>query len=80
MDAGAVLSAARFTCVVISAAQGAGPGRVPERRRLPQVLALSQVEAILRAQRRVRDRFLFALLFRPGCGSGRRLGCGTGMS
>jgi integrase len=30
------------------------------------VLSLSQVEAILRAQRRLRDRFLFALLFQTG--------------
>jgi integrase/recombinase XerD len=49
-------------------------GRLPERRRLPQVLALSQVEAILRAQRRVRDRFLFALLFETGMRVGQALG------
>jgi integrase/recombinase XerD len=50
------------------------PGRLPERRRLPQVLALSQVEAILRAQRRVRDRLLFALLFETGMRVGQALG------
>jgi integrase/recombinase XerD len=50
------------------------PGRLPERRQLPQVLALSQVEAILRAQRRVRDRFLFALLFQTGMRVGQALG------
>ena len=50
------------------------PGRLPERRQLPQVLQLSQVEAILRAQRRVRDRFLFALLFQTGMRVGQALG------
>jgi integrase/recombinase XerD len=50
------------------------PGRLPERRRLPQVLSLSQVEAILRAQRRLRDRLLFALLFQTGMRIGQALG------
>ena len=50
------------------------PGRLPERRRLPRMLPLSQVEAILRAQRRVRDRFLFALLFQTGMRVGQALG------
>jgi integrase/recombinase XerD len=50
------------------------PGRLPEPRRLPRVLALSQVEAILRAQRRLRDRFLFALLFQSGMRVGQALG------
>ena len=50
------------------------PGRLPERRRLPRVLSLSQVEAILRAQRRLRDRFLFALLFQTGMRVGQALG------
>jgi len=50
------------------------PGRLPERRRLPRVLSLSQVEAILRAQRRLRDRFLFALLFQTGMQVGQALG------
>ena len=45
-----------------------------ERRRLPRVLSLSQVEAILRAQRRLRDRFLFALLFQTGMRVGQALG------
>jgi site-specific recombinase XerD len=49
-------------------------GRLPERRRLPRVLQLSQVEAILRAQRRVRDRLLFALLFQTGMRVGQALG------
>jgi integrase/recombinase XerD len=49
-------------------------GRLPERGQLPQVLQLSQVEAILRAQRRVRDRFLFALLFETGMRVGQALG------
>ena len=50
------------------------PGRLPARRQLPQVLSLSQVEAILRAQRRVRDRLLFALLFQTGMRVGQALG------
>jgi integrase len=50
------------------------PGRLPERRRLPQVLSLSQVEAILRAQQRLRDRLLFALLFQTGMRIGQALG------
>ena len=50
------------------------PGRLPERRNLPRVLSLSQVEAILRAQRRLRDRFLFALLFQTGMRVGQALG------
>jgi integrase/recombinase XerD len=50
------------------------PGRLPEPRRLPQVLSLSQVEAILRAQRRLRDRLLFALLFQTGMRVGQALG------
>jgi integrase len=50
------------------------PGRLHRRRRVPRVLSLSQVEAILRAQRRVRDRFLFALLFQTGMRVGQALG------
>ena len=50
------------------------PGRLPERRRLPRVLSLSEVEAILRAQTRVRDRLLFALLFQTGMRIGQALG------
>jgi integrase/recombinase XerD len=38
------------------------------------VLSLSQVEAILRAQRRLRDRLLFALLFQTGMRIGQALG------
>ena len=50
------------------------PGRLPERCRSPRVLSLSQVEAILRAQRRLRDRFMFALLFQTGMRIGQALG------
>ena len=50
------------------------PGRLPQLRRLPRTLQLSQVEAILRAQRRVRDRFLFGLLFQTGMRVGQALG------
>ena len=50
------------------------PGRLPQRRRLPRALSLSEVEAILRAQQRVRDRLLFALLFQTGMRIGQALG------
>jgi site-specific recombinase XerD len=50
------------------------PGRLPVHSRLPRVFSLSQVEAILRAQRRLRDRFLFALLFQTGMRVGQALG------
>jgi integrase/recombinase XerD len=50
------------------------PGRLPESRRLPRVLSLSQVETILRAQRRLRDRLLFAVLFQTGMRVGQALG------
>jgi integrase/recombinase XerD len=50
------------------------PGQLPQPRRLPRVLSLSQVEAILRAQRRLRDRLLFALLFQTGMRVGQALG------
>jgi integrase/recombinase XerD len=49
-------------------------GCLRERRQLPQVLSLSQVEAILRAQQRLRDRLLFALLFQTGMRIGQALG------
>lgn len=38
------------------------------------MLSLSQVEAILRARRRLRDRLLFALLFQTGMWVGQALG------
>lgn len=50
------------------------PGRLSQRRRLPRVLSLSEVEAVLRAQTRVRDRLLFALLFQTGVRIGQALG------
>jgi integrase len=49
-------------------------GRLSQRRRLPRVLALPEVEAILRAQVHVRDRLLFALLFQTGMRIGQALG------
>jgi integrase/recombinase XerD len=42
--------------------------------RLPQVLSVEQVQAILDAQHRLRDRFLFALLFETGMRVGQALG------
>jgi integrase/recombinase XerD len=49
-------------------------GRLPTVKRLPQTLTLHQVEAIIRAQQRLRDRFLFALLFHTGMRIGQALG------
>ena len=42
--------------------------------RLPRVLSVEQVQAILDAQQRLRDRFLFALLFETGMRVGQALG------
>jgi len=49
-------------------------GRLREERRLPRALSLEQVAAVLGAQRRLRDRFLFALLFGTGMRIGQALG------
>jgi integrase/recombinase XerD len=51
----------------------ARPGRLRERRP-PRTLSLEQVAAVLEAQRRLRDRFLFALLFGTGMRIGQALG------
>jgi integrase/recombinase XerD len=50
-------------------------GRLREERRLPQTLSVEQVAAILAAQTRLRDRFLFALL----AGTGMRIGQALGL-
>jgi integrase/recombinase XerD len=49
-------------------------GRLRESRRPPRTLSLEQVAAVLEAQRRLRDRFLFALLFGTGMRIGQALG------
>ena len=49
-------------------------GRLPERERRPRVLSLEQVAAVIDAQRRLRDRFLFALLASTGMRVGQALG------
>ena len=49
-------------------------GRLGEVERLPRSLTVEQVQAILDAQRRLRDRFLFALLFETGMRVGQALG------
>jgi len=49
-------------------------GRLREPRRLPATLTLEQVTAVIHAQRRLRDRFLFALLFATGMRIGQALG------
>jgi integrase/recombinase XerD len=50
-------------------------GRLCEERRLPATLTVEQVAAILAAQTRLRDRFLFALL----AGTGMRIGQALGL-
>jgi integrase/recombinase XerD len=47
--------------------------RLPEQQRLPRTLGLDQVAAVIDAQRRLRDRFLFALLASPGMRIGQAL-------
>lgn len=49
-------------------------GRLREERRLPRTLALERVAAIIAAQERYRDRFLFALLALTGMRVGQALG------
>jgi len=49
-------------------------GRMREPRAMPQTLTLAQVTAIIGAQRRVRDRFFFALLVLTGMRVGQALG------
>ena len=48
--------------------------RVREQQRLARTLTVAQVQAVLDAQRRLRDRFLFALLFGTGMRVGQALG------
>jgi integrase/recombinase XerD len=50
-------------------------GRLRQERRLPVTLSVEQVAAILAAQTRLRDRFLFALL----AGTGMRIGQALGL-
>jgi integrase len=50
-------------------------GRLREERRLPATLSVEHVAAILAAQTRLRDRFLFALL----AGTGMRIGQALGL-
>jgi integrase len=49
-------------------------GRLRQLERLPHVLSVEQVQAILDAQQHLRDRFLFALLFETGMRVGQALG------
>jgi integrase/recombinase XerD len=49
-------------------------GRLREGRRLPAMLTLDQVAAVIHAQHRLRDRFLFGLLFGTGMRIGQALG------
>ena len=48
--------------------------RLPERQALPRTLSLEQVAAVIDAQERLRDRFLFALLASTGMRIGQALG------
>jgi site-specific recombinase XerD len=49
-------------------------GRMREPRRVPATLTLEQVAAVIHGQCRMRDRFLFALLFGTGMRVGQALG------
>lgn len=49
-------------------------GRLRQEQRLPATLTLEQVAAAIHAQRRLRDRFLFGLLFGTGMRVGQALG------
>ena len=49
-------------------------GRLREPRRLPATLTLEQVAAVIHSQPRLRDRFLFAVLFGTGMRVGQALG------
>ncbi len=48
--------------------------RLPEQKLLPRTLSLEQVAAVIDAQERLRDRFLFALLASTGMRIGQALG------
>jgi integrase/recombinase XerD len=48
-------------------------GRLPQERKLPRTLTLEQVAAVIDAQSRLRDRFLFALLASTGMRIGQAL-------
>ena len=48
--------------------------RLPDRQRLPRTLSLEGVAAVIDCQRRLRDRFLFALLASTGMRVGQALG------
>jgi integrase len=56
------------------APKGAPRGRLRAVQRAPQVLTISEVDTILRAQLNFRDRLLFALLFSTGMRVGQALG------
>jgi len=49
-------------------------GRLRQERRLPATLTLEQVGSVIHAQQRLRDRFLFGLLFGTGMRVGQALG------
>ena len=49
-------------------------GRLREEQRSPRTLTLEQIKQIIDAQQRLRDRFLFALLFGTGMRIGQALG------
>jgi integrase/recombinase XerD len=49
-------------------------GRLRQERRLPATLTLEQIAAVIHAQKRLRDRFLFGLLFGTGMRVGQALG------
>jgi integrase/recombinase XerD len=63
-----------FLSGIAAASPRGRAGRLPEQPRLPRPLSVAEVAAVIAAQRRLRDRFLFALLFGTGMRIGQALG------
>jgi integrase/recombinase XerD len=59
---------------IAKSSRAAGSGGCARGRRMPRALTLAQVAAIIHAQERLRDRFLFALLALTGMRVGQALG------
>jgi integrase/recombinase XerD len=63
-----------FLAGIASSKQRGRAVRLPAQKRLPRTLSLEQVAAVIDSQRRLRDRFLFALLASTGMRVGQALG------
>ena len=62
-----------FLAGLAPAARRGRAGRLAEEQRRPRTLTLEQVAAVIDGQRRLRDRFLFALLASTGMRIGQAL-------